>query len=127
MDAETLEGNELLILEDERATCTLYEAFFKGLCDVDIVHTPEEVFEQVESTEYDLLLLDIHLKHEELDGGGVLRQVRENDAYKETPVLAVTAHAMPGDKTKFLEKGFDGYIAKPFTRKQLVKSVSEYL
>lgn len=127
MQSETLEDRELLILEDEQATCTLYKAFFKDVCAVDIVHTPEEVFEQVDSREYDLLLLDIHLKHEELDGAGVLRRVREHDAYVEAPILAVTAHAMPGDEAKFLEQGFDGYIAKPFTRKQLLDSVSEYI
>lgn len=127
MNADTLEGKELLILEDEHVTCTLYQAFFEGLCEVDIVRTPEAVFDQVDSNRYDLLLLDIHLKHEELDGGGVLRRVREHEAYEDAPILAVTAHAMPGDRSRFLETGFDGYVAKPFTRKQLVNSVAEHL
>jgi CheY-like chemotaxis protein len=104
MDSDTLQGKELLILEDELATCTLYRAFFKGICSVDVVHTPEEVFERVDENAYSLLLLDIHLKHEECDGGGVLRRVRKREEYTDTPIIAVTAHAMPGDKTRRLVK-----------------------
>jgi CheY-like chemotaxis protein len=58
----------------------------------------------------DLILLDISLPG--LDGCAVLENIRQS-TLKSTPVIALTAHAMEGDREMFIEKGFDGYVSKP--------------
>ncbi len=59
----------------------------------------------------DLILLDISLP--EMDGGEVLEQIRRIDGLRDVPVIALTAHAMIGDRERFLAAGFDRYISKP--------------
>ena len=59
----------------------------------------------------DLGLLDISLP--EMDGVQVLSRIRSDDVLKGLPVIALTAHAMAGDREKYLRAGFDDYLTKP--------------
>ena len=59
----------------------------------------------------DLILLDISLPG--MDGIEVLEKMRALDSLKSTPAIALTAHAMSGDREKFLAAGFDAYYSKP--------------
>jgi CheY-like chemotaxis protein len=66
----------------------------------------------------DLVLLDVSLP--ELDGTEVLRRLRADPALAGLPVVALTAHAMAGDREKYLALGFDDYVAKPIVDEQLL-------
>ena len=59
----------------------------------------------------DLVLLDISLPV--MDGTEILARIRADDALRQLPVIALTAHAMAGDREKFLGVGFDDYVTKP--------------
>lgn len=59
----------------------------------------------------DLVLLDISLP--EMDGTEVLRRIRGDTILHDLPVVALTAHAMTGDRERFLGAGFDDYVSKP--------------
>nr|MBN1229540.1 response regulator [Anaerolineae bacterium] len=59
-----------------------------------------------------LILLDLSMPH--MDGWEMLKLIRGNPRTEPIPVVAVTAHAMSGDKERVMEAGFNGYIAKPF-------------
>lgn len=69
----------------------------------------------------DLVLLDISLP--EMDGTDVLRLMREDPALRELPVVALTAHAMAGDRERFLADGFDEYVTKPIVDEEVLFSV----
>jgi len=58
-----------------------------------------------------LILLDIQLPT--MDGYAVARSLRQNEALRAVPIVAVTSYAMPGDREKALEAGCSGYIEKP--------------
>jgi CheY-like chemotaxis protein len=58
-----------------------------------------------------VVLLDISLPG--MDGSEVLSHIRADDALRELPVIAFTAHAMAGDRERFLSQGFDDYVTKP--------------
>lgn len=72
-----------------------------------------------------LVLLDIQLPGR--DGYSVLRDVRNMKGDHPWKVVALTAHAMPGDREKTLAAGFDGYIAKPIDVRGFPAEVARYL
>ncbi|HVH68717.1 MAG TPA: response regulator [Gemmatimonadales bacterium] len=73
----------------------------------------------------DLVLLDIQLPGR--DGYSVLADVRKMEGDHRWTVVALTAHAMPGDREKTLAAGFDGYIAKPINVRSFPDEVARYL
>jgi CheY-like chemotaxis protein len=73
----------------------------------------------------DLILMDIHLPG--IDGLSVVREMKTDERTKAIPILALTAHAMRGDRDRFLEAGCDGYISKPIDVKTFLTSIRQYL
>lgn len=65
-----------------------------------------------------LVLLDIQLPT--MDGYAVARELRKNESLRDTPIVAVTSHAMPGDREKALEAGCTGYVEKPINPETFV-------
>ena len=73
----------------------------------------------------DLILMDIHLPG--MDGLSVVRAMKSDEHMRQVPILALTAHAMRGDKDRFLEAGCDGYISKPIDVKTFITSIEQYI
>jgi len=71
----------------------------------------------------DLVLLDISLPG--MDGVEVLQRMRAEERYAKVPVIALTAHAMAGDREKYLAAGFDGYVSKPIVDEALLVDAIE--
>ena len=65
-----------------------------------------------------LVLLDISLPV--MDGTEVLRRMRAHERLRDVPVIALTAHAMAGDREKYLQLGFDAYVSKPIVDDELL-------
>jgi CheY-like chemotaxis protein len=72
-----------------------------------------------------LILLDIQLPV--MDGYTVARNLRLNKNLADTPIVAVTSYAMPGDSEKAIEAGCSGYIEKPINPDNFVKQIEQYL
>jgi two-component system, cell cycle response regulator DivK len=72
-----------------------------------------------------LILLDIQLPT--MDGYTVARALRRNESLRETPIVAVTSYAMPGDREKALEAGCTGYIEKPIDPETFVEEIEGVL
>lgn len=73
----------------------------------------------------DLILLDIQLPT--MDGYSVARALRENESLSDTPIIAVTSYAMPGDREKALEAGCTGYLEKPINPDTFIEEIERYL
>ena len=77
------------------------------------------------ATAPDLILMDIHLPG--MDGLSVVREMKADPRTRSVPILALTAHAMRGDKDRFLDAGCDGYISKPIDVKTFLSSIEQYM
>lgn len=117
----------VLVVEDDEATCLLFQTVLPDSYELDVEDKPEKALEKARQTSYDIVLLDIHLGDTRIDGIGILKQLRTIDPYGERPIVAITAYAMPGDQQKFLDEGFDGYLAKPFTKESLFTTLEGLL
>jgi CheY-like chemotaxis protein len=73
----------------------------------------------------DLIILDLHMPG--MDGFGVIREIRRDRELAATPVMALTASAMQGDRERALSAGFTGYIAKPIQLHVLRSEVERLL
>lgn len=73
----------------------------------------------------DLILMDIQLPG--VDGMTLVSEIRALDGARELPVVALTAHAMRGDRERFIAAGFDGYISKPIDIATFADEIKTYL
>jgi two-component system cell cycle response regulator DivK len=78
-----------------------------------------------EAEKPDLILMDIQLPV--LDGYEATRRIKAVDALAAIPVIAVTSYALSGDEEKALSAGCDAYVTKPFSPRQLLAKVREFL
>jgi len=85
----------------------------------------EEGVALAESKRPDLILMDVQLPV--MDGYEATRRIKGNVELKSIPVIAVTSYALSGDEAKAQAAGCDGYVAKPFSPRQLLAKIREYL
>ena len=117
---------QILIIEDNRDTQTLLRYLLGTEYDIKIVGEFNEAVELAGGASFDLLLIDINLG-EERTGVDLLNILRETDPYRDVPMVAITAYAMPGDFQRFINIGFDAYISKPFTRMDLINTIKDFI
>ena len=101
----------LAVVEDNPDNRLLLQAMLGDSYEIAEYASGQEALDGVRISPPDLLLLDISLP--EMDGIEVLRRLRAAKDTAGLPVIAVTAHAMAGDRERFLAHGFDGYVTKP--------------
>jgi CheY-like chemotaxis protein len=108
----------VLLVEDDLATVDVMrqELEFLGY-DVTVAGDGEVALGMVGSEPPDLIVMDVRMP--KMDGLQAAHLIKENPTTQHIPILAATAKALPGDREKCLASGYDGYIAKPFTAKQL--------
>lgn len=117
---------KILIVEDNTVNLELFMEIL-GTEHYECLSTSkgEEVVEIAERERPDLILLDIQLPG--MDGITVCKALRSMEKTRGIKIIALTAYAMTGDKERFLELGFDGYISKPVKMKDFLESVGGYL
>ena len=91
---------------------------------IEEVTSGKEAIEKVNKNKYDVILLDIMMP--EMDGVKTLQELKKIEDFN-IPVVALTADALEGAKEKYLQEGFNDYIAKPFTRNQIKEKLDKLL
>ena len=102
---------KIALVEDNADNRLLVQVVLGDLFDVALYENGQEALDGFAKDKPDLILLDISLP--KMDGNEVLRRIRADEAVRDLPVIALTAHAMAGDREKYIESGFDEYVTKP--------------
>lgn len=109
----------ILYVEDEPMNQQLISMFLRNVCLTDVASTGEEAIEMAKKNRYDCFLMDVNLGPG-INGIEVTQRLRNMKEYANTPVIAVTALALDGDKESLLQQGCSHYLAKPFKKSDLI-------
>ena len=116
----------VLIVDDEPDSVGVVEHIFTfHQAKVRTASSGPTCLELLKQERPNILFLDIQMP--KMSGWEVLKQIREDASLKEIVVIALTAHAMHGDRERILAAGFDGYFSKPISPLTFVKDVNAIL
>ncbi len=116
-------GATLLLVEDNPTNQMIAEAFLKqNGHHVDVVDNGRKAVEAVKAKNYDAVFMDIAMP--EMDGLAATKAIRALPDKKNLPIIAMTAHAMRGDREECLAAGMSDYITKPLSREALQQRVA---
>jgi CheY-like chemotaxis protein len=108
----------IALVEDNPDNRLLARAILEELYEIVEYESGPDALEGMRSSVPELVLLDISLPV--MDGTEVLRRIRQDDALRTLPVIALTAHAMTGDRHRYLAMGFDAYVTKPIVDERVL-------
>jgi len=110
----------IAVVEDNPDNRLLVEAILMDMYEIVEYETGLEALEGLKQDRPDLVLLDISLPG--MNGEDVLTELRSWSSFADLPVIALTAHAMAGDRARFLKLGFNGYVSKPIVDETVLLS-----
>ncbi len=117
---------KVCVVEDNPDNRLLVRALLDDIYDIQEYADGKEALEGMKRERPDLVLLDISLP--EMDGPEVLQHLRADANLQSLPVIALTAHAMAGDRDKYLALGFDEYQSKPIMDEdELIEKIERLL
>lgn len=126
--AQSVERLRVLIAEDDTVNQIVIRRLLeKNGCEVASAENGRRAFELVAAQEFDVVLMDVQMP--EMDGLEATRAIREKEKTEgrpPVPIIALTAHAMSGDKELFLEAGMNHYLAKPVDLQELLATLRDF-
>ncbi|MEI6207617.1 MAG: ATP-binding protein [Desulfuromonadales bacterium] len=114
----------ILLVEDEQTNITFATSLLRKLgLEVIVVENGRECLAALEQCRFDIVLMDIQMPY--MNGEETLQEIRKHEqtTSRHQPVIALTAYSLRGDKERFLEGGFDGYLSKPLESRELVNEM----
>ncbi len=121
-----MSSRRILVVEDNQDNMTLISDVLQSL-DYEVIQATdgEQGVQMTEAERPDLVLMDLSLPR--MDGWTATRKIKANPDLQKIPVIALTAHAMVGDRERALEAGCDDYISKPINLKELAGKLNEHI
>ncbi len=126
MGTENLAKTEkaaILLVEDDPVTSFFMKKILSLHYNVHHASNSTEALSLVEENTPHVILMDINLGEESLDGVGILKEIRKDKRYDPIKIFAVTSYALDEDRNRFLKEGFDAYIPKPVKQEPLLKEI----
>lgn len=122
-------NKKVLVVEDNKANQMFMKILLKKMgLDFDIANDGVEAVEKYKQNRYDAILMDENMPN--MNGIEATKKIREYEKENNlphTPIIALTANAIKGDREKFLRAGMDEYLTKPINKKDLIKILSKFL
>lgn len=125
-DLRKIQGARILLVEDNRINQEVATAFLEaGGMVVTVVSNGRKCLAALQQASYDLVLMDIQMP--EMDGLEATRRIRRNSQLQDLPIIAMTAHAMAGDREKSLAAGMNEHITKPINQAELYQTLKVWI
>lgn len=124
---ENFPGLTILAVDDIKENLDVVKVYLRDYpVEIHTAENGEKALEQLQKCSYDLILMDIRMPV--MDGITATKTIRSQETPTENPavILAITAHAFQEQKNKFLQLGFDGVLAKPFFKRDLIQALFTY-
>jgi PAS domain S-box-containing protein len=117
---------EILLVEDNRINQLVAKEILEqfGLF-VQVASNGKEALEKLAEKEFDLVFMDIQMP--DMDGYEVVMRIREELGLREMPIIAMTAHALVGDREKSLHAGMNDHLSKPIEPGRLLSALAKWL
>ena len=116
----------ILVVEDQLDNrLILHDLLTNAEFDIVEAENGEEAISCAKASRPDLILMDIQLPI--LDGYEATRRLKADPDLKSIPIIVVTSYALSGDEDKARRAGCDDYVAKPFSPRQLLAKIKEYV
>lgn len=117
---------KILLVEDYKHSQIIVTRLLKknNFDSIVVVENGQEALDQVKEQRYDLILMDMQMPV--MNGFEATQRIRQLEEYKNTPIIALTAFAMKGDREKCLEAGATDYIPKPIDSQEFIQKVKYY-
>jgi len=125
-DRDAVPAARILLAEDDAVNQIVVAAMLKKMgCVVDVVNDGSAAREAAAHERYDLIFMDCHMPG--MDGFEATRRIRHDAAGSaQTPIVALTADALAGDRERCLDSGMDDYMTKPVSAAQLAAAVQRW-
>ena len=117
----------ILVCEDNPVNRRLAERVLQNAgYEIGSAANGEIAIQMFRDHQWDLILMDVQMP--KVDGMAATKRIRlQSEAGRAVPIVAMTAHAMKGDRERCLDSGMDGYLVKPFTPEDLLRTVGSHL
>jgi two-component system sensor histidine kinase/response regulator len=121
-----IRGTMVLLAEDNEINQQVAEEILQqaGLV-VRIANNGQEAVEMVRAENFDVVLMDIQMPV--MGGFEATQEIRKDERFKDLPIIAMTAHAMAGDREKSIEAGMDDHVTKPIDPDQLISALVKWI
>ena len=117
----------ILLVEDNPINIVVIKKILSAFYDVDTITSGRKLQTMLEKTDYQLILTDMNLGDDEINGFDVMQQVRNNVQTAHLPVVVVTAYTLVDDIERFKQQGFTDFIPKPVNKDFLLHVLDKYL
>jgi two-component system cell cycle response regulator DivK len=120
-------AHRIFIAEDDKGSMALFKGVLNVLPEVKLIteKNGKSALRRIKKVRPDIIILDLQLP--EVSGIEICKQLRKEEDFQETPIIAVTAITMSDNKETVLSAGFDKYITKPIRVKEFRKMISQYM
>jgi two-component system cell cycle response regulator DivK len=115
----------ILIVEDDPINILVAEKLLEKNFNIHTAKSALDAIDSVTKKYFDVILMDINLGDEQLDGIDVMKKIRNELNINSCKIYAVTSYALFDDREHFLKEGFDAYFSKPINKELIIKTINQ--
>ena len=123
MFKERIKVGNVMVVEDNQIDALVVKALLDKHFNLHVVSNGHDAIAAMEKTDFDIVLTDINLGDESMDGIGLMKKIRENKKHDQTKIFAVTAYYE--NRNYFLEQGFDELLTKPVIKEEVLDILNQ--